>query len=69
MLKQKKRTPDWGKLHSALQNVYSAAGAVRMRAAVDSHSDKKELICRRLGVVSMADVSRISAHLASRPKI
>ncbi len=69
MLKLKKRPPDWGKLHSALQNVYSAAGAPRMRAAVDSHSDKKEAICRRLGVVSMADISRISAALAGRTKI
>lgn len=69
MLKLKKRPPDWGKLHSSLQNVYSAAGAVRMRAAVDNHSDRKELICRRLGVVSLADVSRIAAGLADRPKI
>ncbi len=68
-MKLKKRPPDWGKLHFALQNVYSAAGAVRMRAAVDSHSDRKELICRRLGVVSMADVSRISASISARPKI
>lgn len=69
MLKLKKRPPDWNKLHSSLRNVYSAAGAGRMQAAVENHSDRKELICRRLGVVSSADLSRIASSLADRPKI
>lgn len=68
MLKLKKRTPDWNRLHAALRSTYSAAGAVRMVAAVDNHSDRKETICRRLGVVSLADVSRIAGNL-SQPKI
>ena len=63
MLKPRKRPPDWGKLHSALVDVYASAGAKRMKAAVENHSDKKEQICRRLGVVSNADVSRVAAEL------
>ncbi len=63
MLKPRKRPPDWGKLHASLGHAYSAAGAVRMKAVVDNQSDKKESICRRLGVVSSADVVRIASGL------
>ncbi len=63
MLKPRRRAPDWGRLHSSLRNTYAAAGAVRMTAVVDNNSDRKESICRRLGVISDADVSRIAAEL------
>lgn len=62
-MKLKKRPPDWGRLHAALRSTYAAAGASRMVAAVDNHADRKETICRRLGVVSLADVSRIAGSL------
>lgn len=39
-----------------------------MTAVLDNHSDKKESICRRLGVISAADVSRIASEL-ERSKI
>ncbi len=64
MLKPRKRQPDWGRLHASLGHAYSAAGATRMKAVVDNHSDRKESICRKLGVVSGADVARISSDLA-----
>lgn len=66
MLKLKKRPPDWNRLHAALRSAYSAAGAVRMVAAVDNHADRKEHICRKLGVVSLADVARIAAAVQGR---
>lgn len=63
MLNRRRRPPDWGRLHSSLRDTYAAAGAVRMTAVVDNHSEKKESICRRLGVISDADVSRIAEKL------
>jgi len=66
MLKLKRRPPDWTRLHSALRSAYASAGASRMVAAVDNHSDRKEHICRKLGVVSLADVARILAALPRR---
>lgn len=68
MLKRRSPAPDWNRLHSSLRDVYSSAGARRMTAVVDNHGDKKETICRRLGVISQADVSRIAARL-KRSKI
>ncbi len=67
MLKGKVRQPNWGKLHSSLSDVYSRAGATRMKAVLESHSERKEIICRRLGVICDADVSRVASSL--KPKI
>ncbi len=68
MLKRRRPSPDWNRLHSNLRDVYASAGAGRMTAVVDNHGDKKETICRRLGVISPADLSRIAAGL-KRSKI
>jgi len=63
MLKRRSPSPDWNKLHSSLRDVYVSAGAERMTAVVDNHREKKETICRQLGVISPADVARVAREL------
>jgi hypothetical protein len=50
---------EWTRLHSALRDTYSSLGLQRMVAVLDNFADKKEVICRRLGVVCNSDISRI----------
>jgi len=60
---QRKARPDWPGLHAKLRVVYSVGSLPRMVAALDNFRDRKESICRRLGVICEADVSRISAGI------
>lgn len=58
-----KRSPDWGSLYDGLCTAYRAAGNDRMLAAMENFRDRKETICRKLGVVSDADVARVAARM------
>jgi hypothetical protein len=44
-------------------NVYTVTGQERKKAVLVNHSDKKEMICRKLGVVCEADIDRIAKNL------
>jgi hypothetical protein len=66
--KKKKPPPNWDLLFHRLSEVYIAAGQKRKKSVLDNHTDKKERICRRLGVISEADIVRISNQLGVGPK-
>ncbi len=63
-----KQTPNWNQLWKQLRDVYSLVGRDRDVAVLDNHVDRKEAICRKLGVVSGADVNRIGKKLNALPK-
>lgn len=56
---------DWDKLWKRLREVYLVAGQDRQVAVLDNHADRKEEICRKLGVVSDADVGRIGKEVSA----
>ncbi len=58
-----KASSNFQSLWDRLRTVYLSAGKKRQVAVLDNHRNRKELICRKLGVVSDADVNRISASL------
>jgi hypothetical protein len=60
-----KAAPNFQMLWKRLRTVYSSSGKNRNVAVLDNHEDRKEFICRRLGVVCDADINRISASLKS----
>lgn len=57
------RKSDWNALFESLRSVYRKADQQRMVAALDNHKENREAICRKLGVVCEADVSRIASSL------
>lgn len=67
-VKNPSRTPNWGHLYERLAAAYRAAGDDRTLAAMENFRDRKETICRKLGVVCDADVVRISAGLRKSKK-
>lgn len=60
------RPPNWGTLHGQLRTLYKAAGLTRKVAVLDNHVDRKEAICRRLGVICPADLTRLESDLRKR---
>lgn len=44
------------------------AGDARLKAVLSNHEDRREHICRKLGVVSSGDVQRIRDLRVSRRK-
>jgi len=60
---KRKAAPDFRALWARLRTVYHSSGMVRKVAVLDNHKDKKETICKKLGVVCGADIDRISASL------
>lgn len=58
-----KAAPNFQVLWRRLRTAYLSAGKNRKVAVLDNHENRKELICRKLGVVCDADVNRISASL------
>jgi hypothetical protein len=61
------QVPQWEKLWKRLRDVYVLAGKDRHVAVLDNHSNRKEAICRKLGVVSDADISRIGRQIGVFP--
>lgn len=61
------RTKDvnWSELWNQLRATYILADKHRQVAVLDNFKDNKEVICRRLGVVSGMDIIRISNKLKS----
>lgn len=62
-MRKSRQAPDWEKLHRMLMTVYSMHGLERRAAVLKNFDRRKETICRRLGVVCQADVSRIASTL------
>lgn len=62
------RGPDFRALWDRLVAAASASGDGRMRAALVNNEGRKEWICRRLGVVSDADVARVAASMRGNPE-
>lgn len=60
------KSKSWPALWESLRRTYEAAGLPRKVAVLDNHRDSKEAICRRLGVVSEADVARVAESLRRR---
>lgn len=61
------RTANFGALWIRLMSIASKVGDDRMKAALMNHENKKERICRRLGVISEADVQRMETIFKRRP--
>lgn len=51
--------PNFQALWTRLAYVAEEVGDPRLRAVLKNHEDRREYICRKLGVVSEADVQRI----------
>ena len=51
--------PNFQALWTRLMTITMSSGDERFRAVLLNHTDKKEYICRKLGVVTEADVQRI----------
>jgi len=62
-MKMARARSDFRQLWTRLRSVYSLAGKQRMVAVLDNHQDRKEAICRKLGVISEMDINRISDGL------
>jgi len=57
---------NFGALWTRLVHSAASAGDDRLKAALLNHEGRKEHICRRLGVICLADVDRIEAMVKSR---
>jgi hypothetical protein len=55
--------PNFQALWLRLRTVYSSAGKHRNVAVLDNHKNRKEIICRKFGVVCDADINRIAESL------
>ncbi len=66
-LKKRKniKRPNWGELWQFLRKAYVDTGEDRQVAVLDNYSKDKEAICRKLGVVNGADVTRIYSKIKS----
>lgn len=60
------KKPDFQSLWTRLRAAYESAGRGRDVAVLDNFQNRKEMICRKLGVVCAADVDRVSARVAPR---
>ena len=54
---------DWNALYRRLENIYTLSGRDIQKAVLQNHANRKATICRRLGVVSEADIIRIANKL------
>ena len=66
-IRNKSKT-DWDHLWSNAKTMLSAAGMDRQKAVFDNFSSQKEEICRTMGIISMADVSRIQRRMEAASK-
>ena len=60
---------DFSLLYRHLLAEAKSSGNVRLKNTLDNNESRKEYICRKLGVVTPADVVRISANLKTKKKI
>ncbi len=58
--------PNFQALWTRLASVAEEVGDSRLHALLKNHEDRREYICRRLGVVTEADVQRIRAQREAR---
>jgi len=58
-----KKIPNWNQLFSKLEMVYKLNGKTRDVSVLNNFRNHKENICRKLGVICDADVTRISSKL------
>ena len=56
---KKKADQDFNKIYNELLNLYKLSNDQRMVSTLENFKNSKELICRKLNVVSMNDISRI----------
>lgn len=59
MLLKNTSRPDFLALWNVLLGEATKSGDDRLKAVLLNHSSKKEYICRKLGVVSVADLKRV----------
>ena len=57
---------NFGALWTRLVYAATSAGDERFKATLMNHEGRKEGICRRLGVICLADVDRIEAVIKGR---
>lgn len=60
------KSPDFRSLWDKLVASAAASGDSRMTAALLNHEGRKEVICRKLGVVGDADVARVAKSMRPR---
>lgn len=58
--------PDFPVLFDRLRTVYISAGKERHTAVLDNFQNRKEAICRKLGVIRPADIERIASKFRPR---
>jgi hypothetical protein len=61
-----KNSVNFAKLWDRLKAEAEIAEDERMKAVLMNHEKRKEYICRKLGVVSDADINRISIELKTK---
>jgi len=57
---------NWNELWKRLRDIYYVAEKPRHAAVLENFKNNKESICRRMGIISDADIVRVVAKL--RPK-
>jgi hypothetical protein len=57
---------NWNELWKRLRDVYYVAEKPRHVAVLENFKNSKESICRRMGIISDADIARVANKL--RPK-
>jgi hypothetical protein len=61
-----RKIANWTILYDQLRTLYRSYNLDRKVAILDNHTNKKEIICRKLGVVCASDIGRIEKDLKSR---
>ncbi len=57
------------KLWERLKVEIELLGDQRLKAVVSNHEQRKEYICRKLGIISDADINRLTKQLRSKPRL
>lgn len=57
---------NWNSLWERLRDLYYIAEKPRYAAVLENFRNSKEHICRKMGVVSHADIARVAAKLAPK---
>lgn len=60
--------PNFSALWTRMVHLAEEAGDSRLQAVLANHADRRERICRKLGVVSAGDIQRIREHREGRRK-
>lgn len=54
---------DFTALWNRLFHVAESSGDVKLKALLMNHSERREYICRKLGVITEADVNRVHERI------